>query len=66
MAFTFYKKAAFSSELLMPDIKMAICANLPGAISRLSEDLGFLMRVKMLSLCIILSDSLAVMSSPVY
>jgi hypothetical protein len=46
----------------MPEIKMAMCANLPGAMSRLSEERGFLMRVKMLSLLTMLRDSRAVMS----
>ncbi len=50
----------------MPDMKMARCANFPGAMSRLSEERGFRIRVKMLSLLSILRESRAVMSSPVY
>ena len=50
----------------MPEINMAICANLPGAMSKLSEERGFLMSVKMLSLLSILRDSRAVIISPVY
>ncbi len=66
MAFTFYNLKLEVSELLMPEIKMAMLANLLGAISRLSEDLGLRIRVKMLSLLIMLSDYRAVISSPVY
>lgn len=35
MAFTFYNLKLEVSELLMPEIKMAMLANLLGAISRL-------------------------------
>ena len=47
-------------------MKIAILANLLGAMSRLSTDLAFRMSANMLSLLTIFKDSLAVRISPVY
>ena len=47
-------------------MKIATLANRLGAISKLSDDLGFLIKVKILSLLIMFSDYLAVINSPVY
>ena len=66
IARTFYLSKLSLSALFIPEMKMAILANLLGAISKLSHDLGFLIRVKMLSLWIMFRESLAVMSYPVY
>ena len=65
-AFTFSSFPASLSVLLMPEMKIAIFANLLGAMSRQSADRGLRMRVNMLSLFIMFKDSLAVINYPVY
>jgi hypothetical protein len=47
-------------------MKMAMFANWLGAMSRLSVDLGFLIKVKILSLWIMFRDYRAVINSPTY
>lgn len=66
MARTFYKVAASLSELFTPEMKMAIFPNWLGAMSKLSEERGFRIKVKMFSLFIMLRESRAVISSPAY
>lgn len=59
-ALTFSSYTAFLSLLLMPEMKIAMLANLFGAISRLSEDRGLRIKVNMLSLFIMFKDYRAV------